>query len=206
MTDTTFWDKVARKYAKRPIGNLPAYEATLDRVRSYLTPPDKVLEVGCGTGSTALLLAESVAQYTATDASPKMIEIAREKLASEGRATLDFVVAPMVEDRFASGTFDVILGFNILHLLPDLQGALARSHELLTPGGLFITKTPCLRQMGWYIRPLVAVMRLLGKAPALRYLSPSDLEAEIRRFGFEIAEARAFEGARLSWFIVARRV
>ena len=55
-----FWDGIAEKYAKRPISDMAAYEYTLGRTRSYLKPEDQVLELGCGTGSTALLLAGDV--------------------------------------------------------------------------------------------------------------------------------------------------
>ena len=51
-----FWDKAAAKYAKSPIEDIEAYNYTIGRTRSYLSPTDRVLEVGCGTGSTALLL------------------------------------------------------------------------------------------------------------------------------------------------------
>ena len=53
----TFWDGAAENYAKSPIRDVEAYNYTLERTRTYLSPTDKVLEVGCGTGSTALLLA-----------------------------------------------------------------------------------------------------------------------------------------------------
>ena len=51
----------APKYAKSPIKDVPAYEYTLGRTRSYLKPTDAVLELGCGTGGTALKLADAVA-------------------------------------------------------------------------------------------------------------------------------------------------
>ena len=76
----TFWDRAARKYAKSPIGNVPAYEKTMERVQSHLSPTDHVLEVGCGTGSTAILLAPFVAEYRGTDISNEMIQIANEKI------------------------------------------------------------------------------------------------------------------------------
>ena len=56
MTATNFWDKTAKKYARKPIDDLPAYEATLERVRSFLHADDRILEFGCGTGGTALAL------------------------------------------------------------------------------------------------------------------------------------------------------
>ncbi|MDJ0824633.1 MAG: class I SAM-dependent methyltransferase [Rhodobacter sp.] len=204
-SETKFWDRIARKYASQPVKNLPAYEATLDRVRSYLRPEDRVLEVGCGTGSTALTLAPEVAAYVASDVSPGMIEIAREKLAADGAKNLEFTVAPVVETRFETGTFDVVFGSSIYHLVDDLQASVVRAQELLKPGGLFISKTPCIGHM-WYLKPVIGAMQLIGKAPGVLYFRKAELEATIRAAGFEIIEARAFDGAPNNWFVVAKKL
>ncbi len=50
--DPTYWDKSARSYAKRAITNPSVYEAWLARVRLYLNPTNRALEIGCGTGTT----------------------------------------------------------------------------------------------------------------------------------------------------------
>ena len=48
-----FWDAIAERYAARPIGDEAAYEATLARVRHWLSPEMRVVELGCGTGRVA---------------------------------------------------------------------------------------------------------------------------------------------------------
>ncbi|MDJ0629536.1 MAG: class I SAM-dependent methyltransferase [Rhodobacter sp.] len=207
VSGTKFWDRIARKYAAQPVKNVAAYRATLDRVRSYLRPGDRMLEVGCGTGSTALTLAGEVESYVASDVSPGMIGIAREKLAADGAPNLEFTVAPVVETRFDAGSFDVVFGSSIYHLVDDLGASLRRAHELLKPGGLFISKTPCLGEMSRLIRLAIPVMRFFGKAPdTVLNFTKAELEASIRKAGFEIVEARAFEGAPNSWFVVARKI
>ena len=203
--ETKFWDKIARKYAASPIKNMDAYEATLKRVRGHLSPDIKVLEQGCGTGSTALLLAPDAGDYTATDISPAMIDIAREKLAENPVAGLNFTVSGASETRFDAGVYDRVLNFNLLHLLEDLPGSLRRSKQLLKPGGLLITKTPCLGQMNWFIRPLIKVMQMLGKAPYVSVFKRTDLEQAMRHAGFNIIESHTFDGAPNSVFIVAQK-
>jgi len=70
-----FWNRIAARYAARPLKNVPAYEATLADVASRLKGTDIVLEIGCGTGGTAIRLAPGVAQWTATDFSAEMVKI-----------------------------------------------------------------------------------------------------------------------------------
>ncbi len=52
-----FWDRIAVKYAADPIADPAGYETTLRRVQDLLTTDQDVLEIGCGTGTTALRLA-----------------------------------------------------------------------------------------------------------------------------------------------------
>jgi len=210
MSSTTstakFWDRAAAKYAKSQIKNIPAYEATLERVKGYLKPTDTVLEFGCGTGSTALLLADSVAQYTASDISPNMIEIARGKSVGAELKNLEFTVAPVIDAPFALGSFDAVLGFNILHLVEDLPGTLGWLHQVLKPGGLLISKSACLREMNPVLRLILPVMQWVGFAPYVGTFDSDALEQSVRDAGFEIVESRVFDGAKAARFIVARKI
>ena len=200
-----FWDKVAVKYAKRPIRNMAAYEETLDRVRALLRPTDTVLELGCGTGTTAIRLAPAAGNLTGTDVSGAMVKIARARAAEEGILNLSFEQADALAADQADESFDAVLAFNLLHLLDDLPGVLARTRALLRPGGLFISKTPCLSEMSVLWRPLITVMQVFGIAPPLAYLGTGDLERELTAAGFEVTESGTFSKAPASRFIVARR-
>ena len=51
---SSFWDKIADKYAKRPVADETAYETKLAKTREYLTPDTQVFEFGCGSGTTAI--------------------------------------------------------------------------------------------------------------------------------------------------------
>ncbi|MCK0167234.1 class I SAM-dependent methyltransferase [Jannaschia sp. S6380] len=200
----TFWDRIADKYARRPVDDPAAYEAKLADVADRLESTDRVLELGCGTGSTALRLAPRVAHVTAVDGSGTMIAIARSKLGGDAPVNVSFREADIMET-IPGQPFDVICAFSLLHLVPDLPGALSRIHDQLRPGGLFLSKTPCLADRTVLLRLAVGAMRLVGKAPPVTFLKAEALRGHLRQAGFVIESTSYFGKGRLSPYIVAHR-
>ena len=202
-----FWDKVAEKYAKSPIADMEAYTYTLERTRSYLKPDDHVLEIGCGTGSTALLLAGDVRRITASDLSANMTAIGSRKARDEGVANVDFVTAELSGSAL-DGTYDAVLALNLLHLVEDLPAAVQRIHGLLKPGGIFTSKTVCTFGAGTplkfrLMKLILPLMQMIGKAPYVNFMQCADLENTITAAGFEIIEAGNHPPP--SRYIVARK-
>jgi ubiquinone/menaquinone biosynthesis C-methylase UbiE len=205
--DARFWDGIARKYASDPVKDVPGYQRTVERTGHFLGSSDTVLEVGCGTGTTALALAPFVARIVGSDVSSEMVAIARERAVVLGRQNAEFTVAAAERGPGSDGSYDAVLAFNLLHLIADRPPTLARIHRLLRPGGLFISKTPCLSEMNPLIRAAVPVMRLVGKAPFVSFFAAPDLEADIAGAGFTIEE-RERHGSRRKdarIFLVARK-
>lgn len=201
MTDAKFWTKAAPKYAKAAISDLAAYDYTLGRTRSYLSDTDQVLELGCGTGSTALLLAGDVAHITASDYSPGMIAIAQDKPTEADNITFE-VLSQVPVDR----QYDAVLGFNLFHLVPDMGQYFVQIHALLPDDGVFISKTPCIKGGGikWALIALILpVMQALGKAPYVRRFTAKELETAITDAGFEIVESGDHPAP--SRYVVARK-
>ena len=198
-----FWNRVAHRYAAMPMRNPDAWQETLVRTQGLLSNGDLVMELGCGTGSTAVRLAPHVAAYTATDDASEMIAIATQR--GEGIASLKFAHARPGDGSLPPGTFDAILAFNLLHLLPDLPAALKEVHGMIKPTGLLITKTPCLGGIYQGLWPLIRALQALGKAPPLRFISPTRLENMIREVGFVIEDSDDLPRRPPSRFIVARR-
>ncbi|HIC81752.1 MAG TPA: class I SAM-dependent methyltransferase [Kiloniellaceae bacterium] len=203
--EQSFWDRVAARYARSPIKDIGAYRQTLERTKAHLNPGDRVLEVGCGTGSTALLLAPDVTEITASDISARMIEIAKAKAEDEGVANVAFIHGAAAGKATGSAPFDAVLAFNLLHLLDDLPAAIGRVRDQLKPGGLFISKTSCLAEQSRLLPVLIFAMRLVGQAPYVRFLRLRELEDLIRGEGFEIVETDNHPSARPRRFIVARK-
>lgn len=207
-SDARFWDRTSRKYAKSAITDQAGYERTLDRTRALLKSDDRVLELGCGTGTTALRLAGDVREYLATDISAGMIAIANEKLAAAPVPALVFRAATVdALSLDAPPPFNAVLGFNYLHLVRDLPGALRNIHALLAANGLFISKTPCVGDMNPLIGLAVPAMRMVGLAPYAGVFRAADLSRHISAAGFDIlaTESHASKGKDRRPFIVARK-
>ncbi|NRG19147.1 class I SAM-dependent methyltransferase [Rhizobiales bacterium] len=201
-----FWDKASRRYAKSPVKNMEAYNRTMERTKFYLSKEDDVLEVGCGAGSTALLLADQARRITATDISSEMIRIAEDKAKAQGVENAEFICAEIFEDALGKGPFDVALPFNLLHLVEDAPAAIRRIRGLLKPGGLFISKTVCLGGHSRLLRYVIPAMQAIGLAPYVSYLTAAGLASIIREEGFEIIETGNYPAKPPRPFIVAKKV
>jgi ubiquinone/menaquinone biosynthesis C-methylase UbiE len=206
-SDAHFWDRTSRKYAKSAIADQAGYERTLERTRALLGPGDRVLELGCGTGTTALRLAGDVQDYLATDISAEMIAIANEKHAATLIPGLVFGTATAEALMPDATQFNAVLGFNYLHLIRDLPGTLRCIHALLAAEGLFISKTPCLGDMNPLIRLALPAMRAIGKAPYAGVFRAAGLSQHICAAGFDIlaTESHATKGNDNRPYIVARK-
>ncbi|MEP1206821.1 MAG: class I SAM-dependent methyltransferase [Rhizobiaceae bacterium] len=204
----TFWDAAAEKYARSPIQDMDAYEYTLGRIRSYLKQDDQVLEIGCGTGSTALLLSANAGRITASDISSAMIAIGKQKAAEQEISNVDFIAANMFDQDNLGGTYDAVLALNLIHLIEDTSAAFQRAYDLLKPGGFFISKTVCKPGRGSPLKfrlmlPLLPLMQWFGKAPFVKFMTPQELEDEMMAAGFKIIESGNHPAP--SRFIVARK-
>lgn len=203
-----FWNRTAAKYAASALADPAGYEATLVRVQGLLSADDEVLELGCGTGSTALRLASRVRRYSASDFSPAMIEIAREKLRAQPTPGLQFAVGDAALPDAPPGSVDVVLAFNLLHLVSELDSTLAALARVLRPGGLLLSKTACIAEMNPLIpRVALPVMKALGRAPHVLVFDAARLCEALQRKGFDLeaVERHGTKGRDFRVFIVARR-
>lgn len=206
-SDARFWDRSSKSYARSRISDQAGYERTLERSSALLKPSASVLELGCGTGTTALRLAGGVESYLATDLSAGMVAIAQEKLAANPIVALIFRAATAEALASEARRFDAVLAFNYLHLVRDLTGTLRSIHALLAPGGVLISKTPCLGDMNPLIKLALPLMQMIGKAPYAGVFSAQELSDLITAAGFEVVstERHASKGKDSRPFIVARK-
>jgi arsenite methyltransferase len=206
-TYASFWNKLAERYAKQPVANPEAFERKIAINRALMGGDDVVLGVGCGTGSLALRLAPSAGHVHGLDVSSEMIRIARSKADEQGVGNVTFHVGSFDESFTAlqPGSLDGVCAYSILHLVDDRPEALARIHDLLKPGGWFVSSTVCLGDTWVPYMPIIAVMRLIGKAPRVANLSCEGLMGEIRDAGFVDLENPDVGAQPTVGFVVARK-
>ena len=188
MTDRAkkFWDKRAERYSERPVADEATYQKKLEITREYLNPESQVLELGCGTGSTAISHAPYAKHVVATDISLEMIEIARGRARENNVDNVTFERSSVDEFAAASESFDVVLGLNLLHLLEDKDAAIEKIYKMLRPGGVFVSSTACITDMMPLFRliaPLGAFFRLF---PPVDVFSAKELTRALTDAGFEI--------------------
>lgn len=133
------WDAAADAFdeeADHGLRDPRVRDAWADRLAAWL-PEDRldVVDLGCGTGSLSLLLAERGHRVVGVDLAPRMVARARAKLAGTDAIVLvgDAARPPVGERRF-----DVVLARHLLWTIPDPEAALTRWAALLRPGGRLV--------------------------------------------------------------------
>ena len=199
-----FWDRIATHYASQPIADEATYQKKLGRTQQYLTPESRVLELGCGTGSTAIYHASKVERILATDISDHMLNIARDKAKAAALDNIDFEQSALMTIDSPNESWDVVLGMSILHLLPDKDAHIRKVYELLKPGGVFISSTACIGDMGAWFKFVAPIFKWTPFLPSVQVFGVESLKQSFIQAGFNI-EYEWQPGSDSAVFLIARK-
>jgi SAM-dependent methyltransferase len=126
------WEKESSNWAawaRRP--ELDAYWRYSPAFFELVPPPlSRTLEVGCGEGRVSRDLAARGHRVTAVDASPSLIRLAREADQQSAYLQSDAAALP-----FLAETFDLVVFYNSLMDIDDMEGSLREAARVLRPGG-----------------------------------------------------------------------
>jgi cyclopropane fatty-acyl-phospholipid synthase-like methyltransferase len=120
------------------LGKIQRIKETI--ARDYVHAGTRVLEIGCGTGTLTLMMAQRGAIVTGIDASPRMLAEAEKKVKDanlEERVSLKYMDATLIGDRLPAASFDLIVSTLVFSELPpdDQRFVLEACQQLLMPNG-----------------------------------------------------------------------
>ncbi len=176
---------------ERGVAQASAMLDRLMRETCFPPPPARVLELGCGNGLWALLMARKDYRAFGVDIAELAIEWARERF-GEARLPGDFTQGDVCSMPFyGDAMFDIVADGACLHCLLGDQRAqcLAEVRRVLRPGGVFIVSSMCglpksdgLKQ---HFDPETEQLRLYGRP--YRTLKQADaIDREVAEAGFTI--------------------
>ncbi len=199
-----FWDRIAERYSRKPVTDEAAYQQKLQVTRKYFWSDMEVLEFGCGTGSTAIAHAPYVKHIHAIDLSSKMIEIAQGKADAENVKNVTFEQSAIDELSVPDQSLDAVLGLSILHLLDNMEEVISSVHQMLKPGGIFVSSTACIGDTMKFFEVIAPIGKFFGLMPSVKVFTTKELEDSLTVAGFKI-DYQWQPGKGKAVFIVAKK-
>jgi len=161
-----------------------------------------LLDVGCGDGENAVMLAQLGALVTGIDISPKAIDLAWKRAEMNGvKDSVRFCCSPLESADFPQNSFDIIWGDAILHhLIAELDRVVHKLTEWAKPGALLLFGEPT--NFNNALRKFRFMLPVKTDAtPDERPLEPADLEIVRRHIpDLQVKPFRLF--GRLDRFIL----
>lgn len=142
------YDRIGRWQDTQSFYEKPALDALI--AHGGFASAQSILEVGCGTGRFAERLlrnyCSSTTRYVGADLSPRMVEIAQNRLASVGERARVVQTTGAFDFDWPDGSQDRVVATYLLDLLPeaDIRAFLTEAHRLLKTDGQL-----CLAGLTW---------------------------------------------------------
>jgi 2-polyprenyl-3-methyl-5-hydroxy-6-metoxy-1,4-benzoquinol methylase len=207
MKSEKFWDKQAGNYAKDQQNIRLTDNKDFITTLKYLNIDDTVLDYGCAIGIISNAIADKVKEIHAIDISSKMIEIAKRKAGERHIDNVHYAQATIFDERYQKESFNVILAFRILHMLEDIQDIMRRIHELLKPGGTFISVSACMGDKKALLSILVFLASKMKIVPQhINMFKLPELQGIITGGAFQIIEYERMDDRIPHYCIVATKL
>lgn len=190
--DRAYWERHAKNYDRsmallgRPIPRM------LVLVGEAVRGAERVLEVAAGTGLVTTTLAREAKEVVATDYAAEMVTMLEAKIRDEGLTNVRCEQADLYALSYQPRSFDVVVAANVLHLVPDLQGALVALRRMLKPGGRLVAPTFCHDENR--LSRLVSRVLALSRFPGHRRFTTQTLRESLGAAGLRVGRGETLPG------------
>lgn len=198
-----FWEQVADHYDKSQVFFGGPMGRARELVAEAVAGADRVLEVAAGTGLVTMAIAPRARHVVATDYAHAMLAALRRRVDEAGLTNVEVARADIYALEYPPGTFDAVVAANVLHLVPDLPGALAALKRVLRPGGILVAPTYCHDET-FRARLTSRALRAL-RQPMHRRFSTASLRDAIERAGFTATRTETVPALLPIGYVEARR-
>jgi ubiquinone/menaquinone biosynthesis C-methylase UbiE len=184
-----YWGRLADVYDENN-GLLAGatYPAIIGKLKGELSPGDRVLDVGAGTGMLTAHVASLVGHVTCTDLVPEMLEKAKVRLAHFDQ--VDYRVEDATSLSFEDNLFDIVLCCNVLHQMANPEVALREFYRVVRIGGKLLAITLMGDMSLWAkVRTGIQYVVRFGIPPASHSFKLSTFSQLVADTGFDVVEA-----------------
>jgi tocopherol O-methyltransferase len=192
-------------------GNESADEAVLNLTRliarlAAIQTGDRVCDIGCGYGATALSLNRAYgAKVTGLTVSPKQYR--RAETAAAGNDQINFLLRDAIQNGFDAETYDVVIAIESTEHIADKPHLFAEAQRILRPGGRCAVAAwlACERPNQWQTRYLLEPICAEGRLPSMA--SAGEYRKMIEQAGFQNVEFLDLTSkVKKTWTVCALRV
>jgi phosphatidylethanolamine/phosphatidyl-N-methylethanolamine N-methyltransferase len=190
--DIAYWNRHARNYDRSMAVLGKPLPRMLRLIAEAIDGRERVLEVAAGTGLVTATVAQEAREVVATDYAAEMVARLQSRVRAAGLSNVAVEQADLYQLRFEAQSFDAVLAANVLHLVPDLPGALAALRRVVKPGGVLVLPTFCHDEtrISW------ALSRMLGITgfPAARRFTAESLADAVEATGLLLQRVEVIAG------------
>lgn len=187
-----YWNLHAKNYDRSMMLIGRPIPAMVELAAEAVRGAGRVLEVAAGTGLVTPALAREAGEVIATDYAPAMVASVEARVREAGLTNVRCEQADIYQLRFEPNSFDAVVAANVLHLVPNLDAALAALRRMLKPGGRLIVPTYCHDEttLSWIVSRLLAITGF----PAHRRFTVQSLRKSLESAGLVVSRVETLPG------------
>ena len=190
--DIAYWNRHARNYDRSMAVLGKPLPRMLRLIAEAIDGRERVLEVAAGTGLVTATVAHEAREVVATDYAAEMVARLQSRVRAAGLSNVAVEQADLYQLRFEAQSFDAVIAANVLHLVPDLPGALAALRRVVKPGSVLVLPTFCHDEtrISWALSRMLAITGF----PAARRFTAESLADAVEATGLLLQRVEVIAG------------